>query len=55
MIMLGVLSPEKELLSRKAMVYLIAFVIIQLVFILMVFEFLRKPWHGAEIELEKAL
>jgi len=34
---------------------LISFVVIELLVIIMMFEFLRKPWDGAEIELERVL
>lgn len=55
MIGAGTLGQEKELLSSKAIIYLASFVAIQLVVIIMMFEFLRKPWDGAEIELERVL
>ena len=43
------------MLSTKAIIYLISFVVIELLVIIMMFEFLRKPWDGAEIELERVL
>ena len=52
-IMIGTL--KASLLSTKVAVYLMAFVFIQFIVILIVFEFMRKPWEGQEILLEKAL
>lgn len=37
------------------MIYLYGFILIQFVIIYIVFEFMRKPWRGVEIELEKVL
>ena len=53
MIFLGTL--QDGLLNRKIVVYLFSFVFIQLVVIITVFEFMRKPWDGVENELEKAM
>ena len=44
-----------NVLSYRAIIYLISFVLIQLVMIITIFEFMRRPWQGVEIELEKAL
>ena len=53
MISLGTLG--NDLLGKKGFVYLYSFVLIQLVIIVTVFEFMRKPWEGVENELERAL
>mmetsp|Transcript_42371 Transcript_42371/g.65037 ORF Transcript_42371/g.65037 Transcript_42371/m.65037 type:complete len:94 (+) Transcript_42371:2641-2922(+) len=45
----------EDLLSWRAKVYLFSFVFIQFIMIVTVFEFMRSPWEGVEIELEKAL
>ena len=44
-----------QVLSMTSKIYLFAFIIVQIVFIVIVFEFMRKPWEGVEIELERAL
>ncbi len=44
-----------DLLSWRAKVYLFSFLFIQFIMIVTVFEFMRSPWEGVEIELEKAL
>ena len=53
MVLIGFL--RSSLLSHKTVVYLLAFIFIQFVVILIVFEFMRRPWEGQEILLEKAL
>jgi len=53
MISLGTLG--NDLLGKKSFVYLYSFVLIQLVIIVTIFEFMRKPWDGIENELERAL
>lgn len=53
MISLGVVG--NNLVSPKPAFYLYAFVCLQLIVILIVFEIFRKPWEGMEIELEKIL
>jgi hypothetical protein len=53
MISLGSLG--EDLISTKAQVYLFSFVVIQLIIIIIIFEFMRRPWEGVEIELEKVL
>jgi len=42
-------------ISDKIGFYAVGLVIIQLVVIIITFEFMRKPWDGTEIELEKVL
>lgn len=41
--------------SNKIGFYWLGFIVIQFVIIIIYFEFMRKPWEGAEIELEKIL
>lgn len=41
--------------SNKISFYWIGFIVIQIVVIVITFEFMRKPWEGSEIELEKIL
>ena len=53
MITLSVFS--QNLLPNKVMIYLYSFVIIQWVVLIIIFEFMRRPWEGVEIELEKVL
>ena len=53
MIFLGTLGDG--LLTKKMIVYLFSFVFIQLVVIVTVFEFMRKPWDGVENAMEKAM
>lgn len=54
MILLGALgSPSK--LHIKTIVYLLCFVLIQLIVLITIFEFMRKPWQGAEVEIERIL
>jgi len=53
MILTGLL--RNSLLAPKTAVYLLAFVFIQFVVIIIIFEFMRRPWEGQEILLEKAL
>lgn len=50
---LGMLDGKVLTLTSK--IYLFAFVVMEIVFIVIVFEFMRKPWEGVEIELERAL
>ena len=44
-----------KVLTLTSKIYLFAFVVMEIVFIVIVFEFMRKPWEGVEIELERAL
>jgi hypothetical protein len=53
MISLGTFGDS--VLNKKLIVYLYSFVVIQLIVIVAVFEFMRKPWDGVENELERAL
>ena len=51
-----VLGTQKEgLLHPKVLMYILALIFAQLVVIVTVLEFMRKPWEGVEIELEKAM
>ena len=42
-------------MEARAVLYLYSFVFIQLIVMLIAFEFLRKPWEGVEVELERVL
>ena len=53
--MIGIGSMIDDLLDSRAQLYLISFVLIQLVIQVIAFEFLRKPWEGQEVELERVL
>lgn len=53
MVGLGLLSGD--LLSKRSVVYLFTFIATQLIIIITMFEYMRRPWEGVEIELEKAL
>jgi hypothetical protein len=53
--MIGIGSLRDGLISTKTQVYLFSFVIIQFVILVIIFEFMRRPWEGVEIELEKVL
>lgn len=57
MILFGSLGkqPKAVLLAPKTTIYLLCFVLIQLIVLITVFEFTRRPWQGAEMELEKIL
>lgn len=39
----------------KPAFYLLSAVVVQLVVLVTVFEFLRRPWEGVELEIEKIL
>ena len=43
------------MLEKRAILYLFSFVLIQFIVLLIAFEFLRKPWEGVEVELERVL
>jgi hypothetical protein len=53
MVLLG--FTRKDPVSNKIGSYWIGFIIVQLVVIIITFEFMRRPWEGVEIELEKIL
>lgn len=40
-------------LSKRVSIYLFAYLIIQMMILFTVFEFIRKPWEGKELEAEK--
>lgn len=46
---------RRQAASDKVSAYWLGFILIQLVVLLITFEFMRKPWEGAEVELEKIL
>jgi hypothetical protein len=37
------------------MVYLLSVVLVELIVLLTVFELMRRPWEGIELEVEKVL
>ena len=43
------------LLSERISIYLFAIVIVQIMVVLTMFEFVRKPWDGKEMEIEKVI
>ena len=43
------------MLKPKTTIYLLCFVLIQLIVLITIFEFMRRPWQGVEIELERIL
>lgn len=45
----------KPLMHLKSVVYLLSFVLVQLIVLVTVFEFMRRPWEGIELEVEKIL
>ncbi len=47
--MFGIAS---SVLSKRTSIYLFAFLLIQVMVIITVFEFVRKPWEGRELEIE---
>jgi hypothetical protein len=53
--MIGIGGLKDNLLSGKSLVYLFSFVMIQLIILIIIFEFMRRPWEGVEVELEKVL
>lgn len=44
-----------SVLSKRINIYLFAFLVIQSMVVFTAFEFIRKPWDGKELEIEKAL
>ena len=46
---------RRQPLSDRVSWYWLGLILVQLVVLVIVFEFMRKPWEGAEIELEKIL
>jgi hypothetical protein len=42
------------MLDDKIVVYTGALILIQLIVVSILFEFIRKPWNGAELMIEKA-
>lgn len=41
------------IVPKRISIYLFAFLIIQLMILFTTFEFIRKPWDGKELEVEK--
>ena len=46
---------EETFIAGKTAIYMFSLVFIELVILLTVFEFMRRPWEGVELEIEKAL
>ena len=44
-----------SVLSQRITLYLFAFLIIQVMVIFTTFEFIRKPWEGQELEVERVI
>lgn len=44
-----------SVLNKRINIYLFAFLVIQSMVVFTVFEFIRKPWEGKELEIEKAI
>jgi hypothetical protein len=44
-----------SVISKRISIYLFAALIIQIMIIYTTFEFVRKPWEGKELEIEKAI
>ena len=62
MISIGILRTVEDndgnlvtLITVKSAVYMYSLVLVQLIVILTIFEFMRKPWEGAELPLEDLL
>lgn len=53
MLVFGAIS--NNVISGKSLIYLFIFIVVQLIVLISMFEILRKPWEGSEIELEKVL
>jgi hypothetical protein len=51
----GMFVISGSVLSKRINIYLFAFLVIQSMVVFTVFEFIRKPWDGKELEIEKAL
>jgi len=48
------LTREDEV-STRVSIYMMGFIVVQLVVIIITFEFMRQPWEGKEVEFEKIL
>jgi hypothetical protein len=55
LVMIGIGTLRDGLLTTKTQIYLFSFVFIQFIILVIIFEFMRRPWEGVEIELEKVL
>jgi hypothetical protein len=44
-----------SVISKRISIYLFAFLVIQAMVLFTTFEFIRKPWEGKELEVEKAV
>lgn len=42
-----------SVLNKRWVIYLFAFLVIQVMILFTIFEFIRKPWEGKELEIEK--
>jgi len=40
-------------LNKRVSIYLFAYLVIQLMVLFTTFEFIRKPWEGKELEIER--
>ena len=40
-------------LNRRISIYLFAYLVIQMMILFTTFEFIRKPWEGKELEIER--
>ena len=52
---LGMFIVAGTVISKRISIYLFAFLVIQAMILFTTFEFIRKPWDGRELEVEKAL
>lgn len=41
------------ILNKRVSIYLFAYLVIQLMVLFTTFEFIRKPWEGKELEIER--
>ena len=46
---------ETTFMSGKTATYLFSLVLLEWIVLLTIFEFMRRPWEGVELEIEKAL
>jgi hypothetical protein len=42
-----------SVLNKRWVIYLFAYLVIQIMILFTAFEFIRKPWDGKELEIEK--
>ena len=53
--MIGLGALGDDILDRTTTVHMLIFVLVQFLPIYIIFEFMRSPWAGVEIELERVL